>query len=155
MPTKILIVDDEPPIIDVLSYNLKRANYEVIVARDGEQALALARQEQPDLMQEMLVAFIFGFGLVSVSLVVTIVGILKEKVWLVILGAAFFAPFAYYLFGASSANVFALIPLFLLLGSAVAVYLRKRLWAWVLAAPALLSFLWVLVVALYYQYQLR
>jgi len=50
MSAKILIVDDEPPIIEVLSYNLKRANYEVIVARDGEQALALARQEQPDLI---------------------------------------------------------------------------------------------------------
>ena len=35
MVTRILIVDDEPPIIDVLEYNLKKANYEVIVARDG------------------------------------------------------------------------------------------------------------------------
>lgn len=50
MPAKILIVDDEPPIIDVLSYNLKRANYEVVIARDGEQALAQARREQPDLI---------------------------------------------------------------------------------------------------------
>jgi DNA-binding response OmpR family regulator len=47
---KILIVDDEPPIIDVLSYNLKRASYQVVVARDGEQALAQARREQPDLV---------------------------------------------------------------------------------------------------------
>jgi len=50
MPAKILIVDDEPPIVDMLSYNLKRANYEVLVAWDGEQALALARREQPDLI---------------------------------------------------------------------------------------------------------
>ena len=50
MSAKILIVDDEPSIIDLLSYNLKRANYEVIVARDGEQALAQARLEQPDLI---------------------------------------------------------------------------------------------------------
>jgi DNA-binding response OmpR family regulator len=47
---KILVVDDEPPIVDVLAYNLKRANYEVIVARDGEEALAAARREQPDLI---------------------------------------------------------------------------------------------------------
>jgi two-component system response regulator VicR len=33
-----------------LSYNLARANYEVVVARDGEQALTLARREQPDLI---------------------------------------------------------------------------------------------------------
>ncbi len=50
MSPKILIVDDEPPIVDVLSYNLKQANYEVLVAWDGEQALDLARREQPDLV---------------------------------------------------------------------------------------------------------
>ena len=48
--TKILIVDDEPPIIDVLSYNLKQAGYDVILARDGEQAVAAARRDQPDLI---------------------------------------------------------------------------------------------------------
>jgi two-component system response regulator VicR len=50
MPAKILIVDDEPPIIDMLSYNLKRANYQVVTAADGEQAITRARQEQPDLI---------------------------------------------------------------------------------------------------------
>jgi two-component system response regulator VicR len=50
MSAKILIVDDEPPIIDVLLYNLKRVGYEVIIARDGEQALEQARREQPDLI---------------------------------------------------------------------------------------------------------
>jgi two-component system response regulator VicR len=43
-------VDDEPPIIDVLSYNLRQANYEVVIARDGAQALERARQEEPDLI---------------------------------------------------------------------------------------------------------
>ncbi len=47
---KILIVDDEAPIIDVLSYNLKKAHYQVVVARDGEEALDQARREQPDLV---------------------------------------------------------------------------------------------------------
>jgi two-component system response regulator VicR len=47
---RILVVDDEPPIVDMLAYNLKRANYEVLIARDGEEALAQARQEQPDLI---------------------------------------------------------------------------------------------------------
>ena len=50
MSARILVVDDEPPIVDVLVYNLERANYEVLVARDGTAALALARQEQPDLI---------------------------------------------------------------------------------------------------------
>ena len=47
---KILVVDDEQPIIDVLTYNLERAGYEVVVAWDGEAALELARREDPDLM---------------------------------------------------------------------------------------------------------
>jgi len=47
---RILIVDDEPPIVDMLAYNLKRANYEVLIARDGQEALDKARREQPDLI---------------------------------------------------------------------------------------------------------
>jgi phosphate regulon transcriptional regulator PhoB len=50
MAARILIVDDEPPIIDVLEYNLKKANYEVIVARDGQEALEKARRQRPDLV---------------------------------------------------------------------------------------------------------
>ncbi len=50
MAFKILIVDDEPPIIDVLDYNLRKANYQVVVARDGREALERSRREQPDLI---------------------------------------------------------------------------------------------------------
>jgi two-component system response regulator VicR len=46
----ILIVDDEPPIVDMLAYNLQRANYRVVIARDGQEALEQARLEQPDLI---------------------------------------------------------------------------------------------------------
>ena len=50
MSAKILVVDDEPPIVDMLAYNLKRANYQVVIARDGQEAVAQAKQEQPDLV---------------------------------------------------------------------------------------------------------
>jgi two-component system response regulator VicR len=50
MSAKILVVDDEPPIVEVLSYNLRRASYTVITASDGEQAVNLAQSEQPDLI---------------------------------------------------------------------------------------------------------
>jgi len=50
VPARILVVDDEPPIVDLLQYNLQRANYEVLVARDGQEALTKARQEEPDLI---------------------------------------------------------------------------------------------------------
>jgi DNA-binding response OmpR family regulator len=50
MTAKILVVDDEPPIVNMVAYNLRQAGYRVITAGDGEEALALARREQPDLI---------------------------------------------------------------------------------------------------------
>lgn len=50
MSDTILVVDDEPAIVDVLTYNLEKAHYRVLVARDGPQAIDLASQEQPDLI---------------------------------------------------------------------------------------------------------
>lgn len=50
MAQKILIVDDELPIIQALSYNLNHTGYQVFVARDGEEALIQARQHMPDLI---------------------------------------------------------------------------------------------------------
>lgn len=50
MSAKILVVDDEPPIVEMLVYNLRRAGYSPLIARDGEEALAAARREQPDLI---------------------------------------------------------------------------------------------------------
>ncbi len=48
--SKILVVDDEQAIVDMLAYNLTKAGHQPIVARDGEQALQLARSERPDLV---------------------------------------------------------------------------------------------------------
>ncbi len=50
MTALVLVVDDEPPIVDLLTYNLKRSGYQVAVARDGEEALVVARRERPDLI---------------------------------------------------------------------------------------------------------
>jgi two-component system alkaline phosphatase synthesis response regulator PhoP len=50
MPKTILVVDDEPAIIELLSYNLEKAHYHVLVARDGMEALQIARQQSPDLI---------------------------------------------------------------------------------------------------------
>lgn len=47
---KILIVDDEPDILDLLEYNLEREGYEVVRAKDGEEALAKTVSEQPDMI---------------------------------------------------------------------------------------------------------
>ena len=50
MPETILVVDDEPPIVELLVYNLERAHYRVLVARDGREALQVARSGEPDLV---------------------------------------------------------------------------------------------------------
>ncbi|HEX7070945.1 MAG TPA: response regulator transcription factor [Rhodothermales bacterium] len=47
---RILVVDDEEDIIDLLAYNLEREGYETLVARDGVEAMQRALAEQPDLI---------------------------------------------------------------------------------------------------------
>jgi two-component system, OmpR family, response regulator VicR len=47
---KILLADDDEMIVDVLRYQLEAEGYTVIVAYDGEQALNLARDADPDLV---------------------------------------------------------------------------------------------------------
>ncbi|MCD4751464.1 MAG: response regulator transcription factor [Anaerolineaceae bacterium] len=48
--TKILIVDDEKNIVDLISAYLKKEEYQVITANDGEAAIEMARQHDPDLI---------------------------------------------------------------------------------------------------------
>ncbi len=50
MAKKILVVDDEAHILQVLSIKLRNAGYEVITAVDGEEAFERARREAPDLI---------------------------------------------------------------------------------------------------------
>ena len=50
MAKKVLIVDDEKAIVDILKFNLKREGYETIEAYDGLDGLNLATEEKPDLI---------------------------------------------------------------------------------------------------------
>ena len=50
MPEKILVVDDEEHILELLRYNLEREGYTVCLAKDGSQALTMAEKERPDLV---------------------------------------------------------------------------------------------------------
>ena len=50
MPARILVVDDETAVTDLLAYNLRKAGYETLLAADGREALRLARQSNPDLI---------------------------------------------------------------------------------------------------------
>lgn len=104
-------------------------------------------------MIEFLIAMIFGFPAVFLSLLLSVIGILKDKFWLVIVGAILFVPFSYYLNGSPGLRGFAIfLPLFQA-GSAVAVRGKNKLWAWLLVLPAFFVSLWVLGLALFYQIQ--
>lgn len=47
---KVMVVEDEPALLDTLQYSLTRQGYEVVLASDGAEALEVARQERPDLV---------------------------------------------------------------------------------------------------------
>lgn len=47
---RILIADDEADILEIVGYNLKMEGYEVITAKNGQEAIDLARAEKPDLL---------------------------------------------------------------------------------------------------------
>ncbi len=50
MKPKILVVDDEPDAVELVSFNLKAAGFDVVTAADGAEALKRAKEYQPDLL---------------------------------------------------------------------------------------------------------
>lgn len=47
---KVLVADDEPDILEIIGYNLTAEGYEVLYAKDGEEALTRAKESMPDLI---------------------------------------------------------------------------------------------------------
>ncbi len=98
---RILVVDDEPNITELLRYLLERAGYRVYTARRGEEALAIARQEHPDLITlDILMAGMDGQEVLerlkaderTADIPVVIISIVAEKENLMALGAVDFLP---------------------------------------------------------------
>lgn len=50
MKEKVLVVDDEPTLLETLEYNLRRQGYDVYTAADGPAALQMARRAHPDVI---------------------------------------------------------------------------------------------------------
>jgi DNA-binding response OmpR family regulator len=62
MPGKILVADDSPNIREILKVSLEGDGYTVLLAEDGEQALALVAQEKPDLLiMDVMMPRVNGF----------------------------------------------------------------------------------------------
>lgn len=47
---KVLVVDDENPIVEAVAYNLRKEGFQALTASDAEQCLTIARSEKPDLI---------------------------------------------------------------------------------------------------------
>jgi len=63
MPGKILVVDDDPDILDAVTMILESQGYKVVTARDGIEGLATLKAENPDLMiLDLMMPKMDGFG---------------------------------------------------------------------------------------------
>ncbi|MGU4893996.1 response regulator, partial [Escherichia coli] len=47
---KLLVVDDEKPIADILKFTFEKEGYQVVCAYDGDEALVVVQDERPDLI---------------------------------------------------------------------------------------------------------
>jgi DNA-binding response OmpR family regulator len=66
MPAKILVVDDDPDILDAVTTILESEGYEVANAHDGLEALANLKVEKPDLMiLDLLMPKMDGFAVIK------------------------------------------------------------------------------------------
>ncbi|MBC5863782.1 response regulator [Flavobacterium sp. F-328] len=60
---KILIVDDEPNIVMALEYTFKKNNFEVFIARDGQEALDILSIQLPDvIILDVMMPMVDGFA---------------------------------------------------------------------------------------------
>ena len=50
MSKKVLVCDDEPYIVESVTYVVRKAGFEVVIAEDGEEALKAGRDERPDMI---------------------------------------------------------------------------------------------------------
>ncbi len=50
MSSRVLIIEDDPSIVEMLRYNLEKAGFEPLVAMDGEEGVMLVEEEDPDLV---------------------------------------------------------------------------------------------------------
>jgi hypothetical protein len=94
-------------------------------------------------MSDLLVQIIFGWPFIILSLLVSVLGLILKRPWLLVVGAVLIAPFSYYLSGAPRINGLGIIlPLFQL-GAAYEIKTRKVAAAWILMLPAFLISTWL------------
>lgn len=96
---------------------------------------------------ETLIIALFGFPGAILSLIVSVIGILKGRHWLLILGMLLFLPFCLYLDGTPNFDGTVLLPLFHL-AAAYAVRRNANWLAWIFLIPSVVLILFVLNLSL-------
>lgn len=81
------------------------------------------------------------------SLILSVIGLVKNKAWLVFIGAFLFLPFIYYFSGTPVTRTIIVLP-FLHFGSAYALYKNNKLMAWSLFSPVIFFVLFVIMIVL-------
>jgi len=100
---------------------------------------------------ELIIPILFWLS-IPVSLTLSVIGVLKNKYWLVLIGAALFFPISYYFNGSPTFHGYGLfLPVFQVI-SAAAVKEGNKLWAWLLLLPAFFITFWFIFVALFHQF---
>lgn len=84
---------------------------------------------------------------IVLSLVFSIFGLVKNKAWLVLVGAVLFLPFVYYFGGSPVTRIIIVLP-FLHFGSAFALYKNNKMLAWSLFSPVIAFVVFVLGIVL-------
>jgi hypothetical protein len=97
-------------------------------------------------MNQLLIQIVFGWPFIVLSILASIVGILNNRAWIVLLGALMIIPFAYNLNSLPPFGGYALLLPILQTASAFAVFEEKPVWAWVLFTPTVTVILWLIVI---------
>ena len=98
-------------------------------------------------------ALIFGI-LVILALGFSIFGLVKNKTWLIVIGAILFLPLIYYFANSPATRIIIVLP-FLHVGSAFAVYKNNKMLAWSLFSPVIFFVLFVIGIVLIYQFGIQ
>ncbi|MCX5726370.1 MAG: response regulator [Candidatus Saganbacteria bacterium] len=66
MAKKILIVDDDPAVLELLKFAVESEKYSAVLAKDGKEALELTREERPDLiLLDIMLPYIDGYNVLE------------------------------------------------------------------------------------------
>lgn len=105
-------------------------------------------------MADLIIPILFWIS-IPLSLALSVIGILKNKYWLILIGALLFIPVSYYINGSPSVNGYGLfLPIFQVISSA-AVREGKKLWAWLFLLPAFYIVIRFILFILIYHFSSR